>query len=113
LLVPQIHNFRVQGLDFLTLKQGKVGQFLKWAKGVKAGIMAVDDLVVMNLPAPWFKRQTYREVGMRGFPGSQLGARMATTGVNGHHVAVRDGALAQTIGPLEVPNVSPDSPSKD
>ena len=50
----------------------------------------------MNLPVLWCKRQTHREAGAQSF-GTRFGVGRASTGVNGHHVAVGDGALAQTI----------------
>lgn len=59
--------------------------------------MSVDEGVVMNLPVPRCQRQTRCEAGAQSLRGSHPGAGRATTGVDRHHVASRDGALAQTI----------------
>lgn len=50
-------------------------------------------------PVPRCKKANSLRGGGAKLWSSHLGASRATTGVNGHHVAVRDGALAQTIGP--------------
>ncbi len=51
----------------------------------------------MNLPVLRCKRQTRREAGAQSLRGSHPGAGRATTGVDRHHVASSDGALAKSI----------------
>jgi hypothetical protein len=66
-------------------------------KSLKKLAAALDGGGVMNLPVLRCKRQTRCEVGAQSHRDSHGGVGRATTGVDRHHVASGDGALAQTI----------------